>query len=108
MKSILLDTETGDLKIQVRRDANGKIIGGLLVGNSDYQNVNLIIRAQKGEFKEVPTLGFGIENYLRSNETVKQQFVNELKKELASAGYRGAKVKIGNTLLEFEVELNKI
>ena len=105
MKGILLDTETGDLNIQVQRDANGRILSGLVVGNTDFQNVNLIIQAQKGEFKNAPTIGFGIDNYLRSKGTIKQQFVNELQKELESGGYRGARVIPGNSLLEFEVKL---
>lgn len=105
MTGILLDMKTGDLKIQVRKNANGKITGGLVLGNSDYQNVNLIIRAQKGEFKQVPALGFGIDNYLKAPDTTKQKFINELQKELKAGGYRGAKVTLGNSLLEFEVDL---
>jgi hypothetical protein len=63
----------------------------------------MVIEAQKGEFKEVPTLGFGIDNYLKSNENVKQVFVNELTKELKSIGFENAKVTAGQTLLDFEV-----
>ncbi len=108
MKGILLDTETGDLKIQVRRDVQGKIIGGLVVGNSDYQNINLIIQAQKGEFKEFPTLGFGIDNYLKSPGTTRQQFVNELKKELEASGYKDSKITLGDTLLTFDIDLKRV
>ncbi len=108
MRGILLDRTTGDLQINVRRDAQGKIVSGLVIGESDYQNVNLIIQAQKGEFKEVPTLGFGIDNYLKSPESTKQQFSNDLEKELKSVGYADAKVIMGETLLQFNVELNKL
>jgi hypothetical protein len=106
MKGILLDIRTGDLKINVIRDSQGKITNGLVVGNSDYQNVNLIIQSQKGEFKEVPTLGFGIDNYLNSPDTIKQKFVNELEKELESGGYK-TKVTLGDSLFEFDINLKK-
>ncbi|MDR2806262.1 MAG: hypothetical protein LBB85_11640 [Dysgonamonadaceae bacterium] len=104
MRGILLD-ENGDLLIKPVRE-NGLISSGLVVGSNDYQGVRLVIEAQKGELKEAPTVGFGIDNYLKSPEEVKQKFVNELTKELKSVGFKEAKVMAGETLLEFEVEIN--
>ncbi len=82
MKGILIDNDF-DLIVEPKRDNDGKIIVGLLIGNSDYQNCHCITVAQKGEFKEYPTLGFGIDNYL--NGTIiknAQLFKTELQKEL--------------------------
>jgi hypothetical protein len=49
-----------DLIIQVKYDAQGKIAGGLSTGNVTYQNQALLLLAYKGEFKENPTVGVGI------------------------------------------------
>ena len=57
-----------DLDIKVRRDANGKIISGLVVGDVTFQNQALILKAQKGEFKENPTVGVGIEDIVNDND----------------------------------------
>jgi len=105
MRGILLDRVTGDLQVQVKRDANGLITSGLVIGNTDYQNMNLIIQAQKGEFKEFPTLGFGIDNYLKAPEMTKQIFENDLEIELKSGGYSNTKVTVGDTLLQFSIDL---
>jgi hypothetical protein len=103
MKGILID-ETGDLQINPIRE-NGLITSGLVIDKNDYQCVKLVIEAQKGEFKEVPTVGFGIDNYLKSPIDIKQKFVNELTKELKSVGFKSPKVIVGKTLLDFEVNL---
>jgi hypothetical protein len=104
MKGILID-ETGNLQINPIRNEAGKITSGLVIGDNDYQCVRLIIEAQKGEFKETPTLGFGIDNYLKSTDDVKQKFVNELTKELKSIGFKDVKVTPGQTLLDFDVTI---
>jgi ABC-type uncharacterized transport system substrate-binding protein len=103
MNGILID-ETGDMKINPVRES-GLITSGLVIGNNDYQSVKMVIEAQKGEFKEAPTVGFGIDNYLKSSDDVKQKFVNELTKELKSVGFKNAKVIPGQTLLDFEVNI---
>lgn len=103
MNGIRID-ESNDIVIKPVRE-NGLIASGLAIDNNDYQCMRLVIEAQKGEFKEVPTVGFGIDNYLKSGDDVKQKFVNELTKELKSVGFKGAKVIPGQTLLDFEVNI---
>lgn len=102
MKGIVLDNNY-ELKIELERAGNGLITQGLVVGNIDYQRCSLIIEAQKGEFKEYPTLGFGVDNYLKGMRP-KQHFVNELTKELKSDGMN-ARIIVGSDLMQFEVEL---
>ena len=103
MKGILLDG-VNDLIINPVRE-NGKITGGLTIGNSDYQNARLVIVAQKGEFKEIPTVGFCIDSYLRATGDVKQLFVNRLEIELKSIGYTNATVRLGNSILDFDINI---
>ena len=57
-----------DLDIKIRRDENGKILSGLVIGDVTYQNQALILKAQKGEFKENPTIGVGIEDIVNDSD----------------------------------------
>lgn len=105
MNGILLD-DNYNLKIEPVRLANGLIASGLVVGNIDYQRCRIIIEAQKGEIKEFPTLGFGIDNYLKSVTIQKrQQFTTELTKELKSDGMTTARIVVGDDLSQFEIKL---
>jgi hypothetical protein len=51
-----------DVDIKIRRDAQGKIAGGMVVGEVTHQNQAIILFAQKGEIKEYPTIGVGLGN----------------------------------------------
>lgn len=105
MNGILIN-DNYELRIEPVRLTNGLIALGLVFGNIDYQRCQMIIEAQKGEFKEFPTLGFGIDSYLKSTSIQKrQQFITELTKELKSDGMTTAKVTVGNDLSQFEIEL---
>jgi hypothetical protein len=57
-----------ELKIAAERDITGKIIKGAVIGNSLYQNTGLILICRKGEFKQIPALGVGIEDMLLDND----------------------------------------
>jgi hypothetical protein len=105
MKGILIG-EDNDLRVQVKKDSNGLITQGFVVGDIDYQRVKLIVEAHKGEFKEAPTLGFGIDRFLKAVGSGKrQQFVAELQRELKSDGINSAKIDVGDNLMKFSVDL---
>ena len=104
MTGILID-KSYDLAINPVYDEAGKILSGFTIGNIDYQRVLIITESQKGDIKEYPTMGFGIERYLRSNIDKRQQFIKELTTELKTDGFRKPKVTVGNELLDFTVEV---
>lgn len=60
------DTTSGgelfDLRTEVKRDSEGKIVSGLSVGPTTEQNQALILLLKPGECKEYPTLGVAIED----------------------------------------------
>ena len=56
-----------DLDIKVTTDKEGKKTG-LQVGNTLYQNQAVILTAKRGEIKEYPAFGIGIEEMLNDNE----------------------------------------
>lgn len=53
-----------EIKVEPKRDATGKIVSGFVLGPTLYQNTGLILICRKGEFKEQPALGVGIEDVL--------------------------------------------
>ncbi len=66
MTGILL--ENNDLDIKVQRNQNGRITRGLVLGDVLYQNQALILQMHKGELKERPAVGVGIEDMLMDND----------------------------------------
>jgi hypothetical protein len=75
-----------DLEIAVRRDENERIISGLVVGDVTYQNQAMILKAQKGEFKENPAVGAGIEDIVNDNDL--QLWRKEIAEQLEADGQR--------------------
>lgn len=66
---------TIDLKIQVIRDVDNKIISGLTVGHTLHQNKAIILTAQPGEIKTRPDLGVGIIDFLEDNDYQKYKTI---------------------------------
>jgi hypothetical protein len=62
-----------DLKIDVVRDASGKITQGLVIGNTMNQNQAMIIVANPGEFKFSPTLGVAIDELLLDGDYLRMR-----------------------------------
>jgi hypothetical protein len=89
-RAILINDEYA-VKIEPERDSTGKITNGLMIGSTLLQNQGLIVLATKGEFKEMPALGAGIEGLLLDNDYLEwrrkirlqleldKQTVNEIK-----------------------------
>ncbi|MDM1548701.1 hypothetical protein HX096_12640 [Empedobacter falsenii] len=75
--------ELFDLKIEVVRDENGKILSGLVFGQTQPQNEASILIARKGEFKLNPLLGVGLgdallsENMLEFRHRIRAQFSSD-------------------------------
>ena len=89
---ILLNTETGDVDIQLKRDARGLITQGLHLGDVSEQNQELIITMQPGELKEQPMLGVGIDNMLLENETL--LYKHKIREQLEMDGFRVNRIVI--------------
>lgn len=88
-----------ELAINVVRD-NGLIMSGLAIGDTLYQNQYLILAAQKGEFKENPTLGVGITDMANDDDlnewkkTIREEFAKDgLKVKTLSITTSGMEVK---------------
>ncbi|MDR1370943.1 MAG: hypothetical protein LBJ72_12600 [Dysgonamonadaceae bacterium] len=57
-----------NLAVKVKKDESGKITSGLIIGDVTHQNQAIILTAQKGELKESPTVGTGINDICNDND----------------------------------------
>lgn len=81
-----------DLAVDVRRDADGRISGGLVVGDILYQNQALILAFRKGDLKDDVSVGVGISRMLLDNERLTWQ--REIQEQLEMDGQQVASVEI--------------
>lgn len=80
--------------------------GDFLVGDSDQQNVEIIMNSNKGQFYQYPTLGVGIINQL-SGPINRISLQKNIRIELESDNYNVTKVDIikdSNGRLGIEIE----
>ena len=56
------------------------------IGDITYQNQALILKAQKGDFKESPTLGVGIEDIVNDNDL--RLWKKEITEQIENDGQR--------------------
>ena len=75
--------EVLDLKVSVVRDASGKIMAGLVIGNTLEQNKASILIAHQGDFKFNPDLGVGLgdialsSDYLEYRHKIREHFAKD-------------------------------
>lgn len=71
------------LDVNVQRDASGRIVSGLVLGNTLQQNMASILIAEPGDFKINLSLGVGIrsalldEDLLPYRHQIKEQFAKD-------------------------------
>ncbi|CAA0153108.1 hypothetical protein [Tenacibaculum maritimum] len=94
MKDLLLD-ENGDLAI---------VDGDFVIGESDQQNVEILLVSNKGEFKEFPLVGFGAINYIKSNVS-EIEFKRDLKLQLEYIGYNNPKIDLSEGFENLKIEV---
>ena len=91
-----------DLVIQVQRDAQGKIAGGLSIGDVTYQNQALLLLAHKGEFKEYPTAGVGLGDMVNDNDYA--LWKREIANQIEGDGQRISRLSLDEKGLILEAE----
>lgn len=102
MRRGILLGDNGDLQVKVMRDSSRLITQGLVVGESDYEHVKLIVESSQGDFKDFPVLGVG-ERYLKSVGRAAEMRADILT-QLELDGYK-ADVRVSDTgKLEIDVE----
>lgn len=66
-KGILIN-DNFELQLSIKRDAEGKILSGMTIGNVLYQNQALILLFNAGEVKMKPAVGVGINDIVNDND----------------------------------------
>lgn len=93
MQGMILD-EGNNLVIEPKRDVNGMIVSGIVVGDIDYQRSRLIAEMHKGEIRQFPFLGFGASNWV-NGQADNAKFNQELLKQLKLDGIDAAVIADG-------------
>lgn len=94
MKGILIGADY-DVQVNPQRNVDKKIISGLVIGNTIYQNQALIIGAHKGELKEYPAVGVGITEMLLDHNPLAWR--TEIREQLELDGQTVDDVQVSNT-----------
>jgi hypothetical protein len=89
-------------QIAVHRDERGLITGGLIIGDTKWQNVALLMDIHKGEIKDAPLVGIGLEDFL--NDEDYRSARREIIAQLEMDGMRIKRLKIGNGVFDLEAE----
>lgn len=95
-------TENYDIKIDVKKGLDGKIISGLKIGDIMRQNQALIMVMHKGELKENPSVGVGISDIINDHQLDKWRA--EIREQLEMDGQKVDSVKLDNYGLTIEAE----
>lgn len=86
--------------VKARRGADGRITEGLQVGDTLRQNQALILVLHKGELKERPSLGCGIEDMLLDNDPMYWRSL--IREQLEMDGQTVSKVTVTKTGITIE------
>ncbi|CAM1361533.1 conserved hypothetical protein [Tenacibaculum litopenaei] len=71
--------------------------GDLYLAEASQQNIEHLLLAQKGSYKEYPLLGVGIENYLRGNSAInKLRLEAEIEKQLEFDNFKVRLIDVTN------------
>ena len=81
--------------------------GDFELGYSDQQHVILLIESNKGTWKQFPTIGVGIEQYLGSSGTG-LRIRNEINTSLKNDGYSNITVELAQVDGTFEYNVDAL
>lgn len=94
-KGILLTNEN-ELDVLVVRDSTGMIVSGMHIGDATQQNQKIIINASKGEIKEDPLCGVGVQLFVESED--KSAFAREVRSQLQRDGQVVRSVRVDDVI----------
>lgn len=79
-------------EVKVRHDAHGKIIGGLVVGDTLRQNQALLLTLHPGELKDAPAVGCGLADMLLDHNPLMWRSV--IREQLEMDGQRVDRITV--------------
>lgn len=90
----------------ILRDATGDIEiknGDLVVGESTYQEIELLLTTKKGEWKQNPLVGGNLQQFLKQREG-RTAALKEINIQLRNDGFTINKISISNNKLNVDAE----
>lgn len=88
--------------ILLNEDNSPQIVNGdFVVGESDEQHVQHIIQAQKGDYKEFPSLGVDPIRYLKGGPRASADLQREITVQLEADGYSDLDIDFSKGLSDF-------
>lgn len=81
-----------DIDVKVVRDTEGRIVSGLVLGETLPQNQALILQLHKGELKDDVSVGVGIADMLLDNDALAWR--SEIREQMEMDGQTVASVVI--------------
>ncbi|HPH61998.1 MAG TPA: hypothetical protein PLN63_00020 [Paludibacteraceae bacterium] len=93
------------MKTGLLMDVNGDLAvssGELVVGNTTYQNEYIILKSQRGEIKEYPLMGVGIDDIVNDHDEAGWKM--KIKEHLAMDDIKVAKIFLSITTGKLEIE----
>jgi len=93
------------MKTGLLMDVNGDLAvssGEMVVGNTTYQNEYIILKSQRGEIKEYPLMGVGIDDIVNDHDEVGWKM--KIKEHLAMDDIKVAKIYLNITTGKLEIE----
>ncbi|GAA4825599.1 hypothetical protein [Algivirga pacifica] len=82
--------------------------GDFVVGEADEQNIRLNLVSHKGDWRQHPEAGFGIDRFIKSSEADTNRFKAELQQALRQDGYRLKSLDIDEGFEDFNLEFEKL
>jgi hypothetical protein len=79
--------------------------GDFATGDSDAQNVDLLLTSTKGSFKESPAVGVGLINFLKKNVSSLREIRREIMVQLQNDGYKASNFEVdenGEFTIDYE------
>lgn len=95
MNGLLLDFYDYELISDVQKDANGRVLCGVAIGDTLRQNQALLLELRKGELKEWPVLGVGIGDMLLDDDPA--YWRAEIREQMTLDGQNVEHVSISTT-----------
>ncbi len=83
-----------DLKINPVRNADNKIVRGLVIGHTLEQNKAFILIGQPNDFKDNPTLGVGFEDNLLGEDLL--EYRHKIREHFAKDGLKVTQLDLYN------------
>jgi len=99
-----------ELRTDIMLDDDGDLAvsadGDFVVGNSDEQNIELLLVATPGQFKQYPSLGIGLQYELKKQDNNAASIKRRAQVNLTADGYKLKDIsldKTGNFNIDFDI-----